>query len=128
MNGKNHVVDLYVRVSTEDQAREGFSLSEQEDRLRRLCDYKEYKIHKVYIEPGISAKHGKNRPQFNEMMEDVKSHVVDLILVYKLDRLTRSIQDLENIITLFITRNWDIKNIRIRNYVITLNLHFLQNI
>ena len=100
MNGKNHVVDLYVRVSTEDQAREGFSLGEQEERLRRLCDYKEYKIHKVYIEPGISAKHGKNRPQFNEMMEDVKSHVVDLILVYKLDRLTRSIQDLENIITL----------------------------
>lgn len=95
----SHIVDIYVRVSTEDQAREGFSLAEQEDRLRKLCDYKGYKIHKVYVEPGISAKHGKVRPQFNEMMKDVENHTVDMILVYKLDRLTRSIQDLEDIVT-----------------------------
>ncbi len=105
MFGTKHIVDIYVRVSTEDQAREGFSLSEQEERLRKLCEYKDYEINKVYVEPGISAKHGKNRPQFNLMMEDVKSQKVDLILVYKLDRLTRSIQDLENIVSLLEKHN-----------------------
>ena len=95
----SRVVDIYVRVSTEDQAREGFSLAEQEDRLRKLCEYKGYRIHKVYVEAGVSAKHGKVRPEFNKMMQDVENHTVDLILVYKLDRLTRSIQDLEDIVT-----------------------------
>ena len=94
----SHIVDLYVRVSTEDQAREGFSLAEQEERLRKLCEYKGYKINAVYIEAGVSAKHGKVRPEFNKMMLDVENHVVDMILVYKLDRLTRSIQDLEDIV------------------------------
>lgn len=74
----SHIVDIYVRVSTEDQAREGFSLAEQEDRLRKLCDYKGYKIHKVYVEPGISAKHGKVRPKFNEMMKDVENHTKEI--------------------------------------------------
>ena len=39
---------VYVRVSTEDQVREGFSLDEQEDRLQKLCEFKGYKIYKVY--------------------------------------------------------------------------------
>lgn len=94
-----HIVDIYERVSTKNQAREGFSLAEQGDRLRKLCDYKGYEIHKVYVEPGISVKHGKIRPQFNEIMKDVENCTVDMILVYKFDRLTRSIQDLEDIVT-----------------------------
>lgn len=47
---------IYIRVSTEDQAREGFSLGEQEEKLRQLCEYKDYKIFKVYKDAGISAK------------------------------------------------------------------------
>ncbi|MCI8347299.1 MAG: recombinase family protein [Bacilli bacterium] len=52
MNGekKNFVVGIYPRVSTEDQSRFGFSLDEQEESLRRLCEYKGYKIYKVYCE------------------------------------------------------------------------------
>ena len=50
MNGekKNFVVGIYPRVSTEDQSRFGFSLDEQEESLKRLCEWKGYKIYKVY--------------------------------------------------------------------------------
>jgi len=98
MNGekKNFVVGIYPRVSTEDQSRFGFSLDEQEESLKRLCEWKGYKIYKVYREEGVSAK-SMNRPKFQEMIQDMKSGKINKILVYKLDRLTRSIQDLETI-------------------------------
>ena len=69
MNGekKNFVVGIYPRVSTEDQSRFGFSLDEQEESLRRLCNYKGYTIYKVYREEGVSAK-SMNRPKFKEMI------------------------------------------------------------
>ncbi len=85
-----------VRVSTEDQSRFGFSLDEQEESLKRLCEWKGYKIYKVYREEGVSAK-SMNRPKFQEMIQDMKDGKINKILVYKLDRLTRSIQDLETI-------------------------------
>lgn len=87
---------LTPRVSTEDQSRFGFSLDEQEESLKRLCEYKGYKIYKVYREEGVSAK-SMNRPKFKEMIQDMKDGKINKILVYKLDRLTRSIQDLETI-------------------------------
>ena len=98
MNGekKNFVVGIYPRVSTEDQSRLGFSLDEQEESLKRLCEWKGYKIYKVYREEGVSAK-SMNRPKFQEMIQDMKDGKINKILVYKLDRLTRSIQDLETI-------------------------------
>lgn len=98
MNGekKNFVVGIYPRVSTEDQSRFGFSLDEQEESLKRLCEWKGYKIYKVYREEGVSAK-SMNRPRFQEMIQDMKDGKINKILVYKLDRLTRSIQDLETI-------------------------------
>lgn len=46
----------YIDVSTEDQVREGFSLGEQEEKLRQLCKYKDFEIYKVYKDAGISAK------------------------------------------------------------------------
>jgi site-specific DNA recombinase len=50
---------LYIRVSTFDQAREGFSLGEQEERLREFCNFKRYNIYKVYQDAGISAKNDR---------------------------------------------------------------------
>ena len=44
MNEEKKIAGLYIRVSTEDQAHEGFSLPEQEKRLRAMCEYKDYKI------------------------------------------------------------------------------------
>ncbi|MDD2504665.1 MAG: recombinase family protein [Bacilli bacterium] len=91
---------IYIRVSTEDQAREGHFLDEQKDKLVALSNYKGYEIYNIYEDAGISAKN-TNRPKFQEMMDDIKAGRISKILVYKLDRLTRSIQDLEQIVSLF---------------------------
>ena len=91
---KNVIAGLYPRVSTDDQVREGFSLDEQEKEMKKLCMHKNYQIYKVYREEGVSAKN-MNRPKFQEMIQDLKDGKINRIIVYKLDRLTRSIQDLE---------------------------------
>ncbi len=96
MNDKK-IAGLYIRVSTEDQAREGFSLPEQESRLRAMCEYKGYEIYKVYKDAGISAKTGNYRPAFEELKEDIKTKKCNTIVVLKLDRLTRSVYDMEHI-------------------------------
>ena len=49
MNEEKKIAGLYIRVSTEDQAREGFSLGEQEEKLRQLCSFKDFQVYKVYL-------------------------------------------------------------------------------
>ncbi len=95
MNNEKKVAGLYIRVSTEDQAREGFSLPEQEKRLRALCEFKGYEIYKLYKDAGISAKTGNTRPAFEELLQDVREKKCNTIVVLKLDRLTRSVYDME---------------------------------
>lgn len=90
---------LYMRVSTEDQAREGFSLPEQKERLETFCKFKGYQIIDYYQDAGISAKTGNHRPEFERLKEDVKSKKINTIVSLKLDRITRSIYDWENLIT-----------------------------
>lgn len=99
-----------VGVSTEDQSRFGHSLDEQEDRLQKLCEFKGYKIYKIYREEGVSAK-DTNRPKFQEMIEDMKSGKINKIIVYKLDRLTRSIRDLETICTMLEEYNCSLESV-----------------
>ena len=88
---------IYIRVSTEDQVREGFSLGEQENANREYCMKKGYEIYKVYEDAGISAK-DTNRPSFQSMMNDMKDGLFNIIIAYKLDRLTRSVYDQDAII------------------------------
>ena len=90
---------LYMRVSTEDQAREGFSLPEQKERLDAFCKFKGYEIIDYYQDAGISAKTGNYRPEFERLKEDIKSKKINTIVSLKLDRITRSIYDWENLIT-----------------------------
>ena len=90
---------LYMRVSTEDQAREGFSLPEQKERLEAFCKFKGYEIIDYYQGAGISAKTGNHRPEFERLKEDIKSKKINTIIALKLDRITRSIYDWENLIT-----------------------------
>ena len=92
------VAGIYIRVSTEDQAREGFSLPEQEKRLRAMCEYKGYEIYDVYQDAGISAKTGNKRPEFERLLQDIKDRKCNTIVVLKLDRLSRSIYDWENLL------------------------------
>ena len=88
---------IYCRVSTEDQVREGYSLGEQLLKLQELCKFRDYNVYGVYEDAGISAK-DTNRPKFKEMMEEVRKQNINVIVAYKLDRLTRSVRDLENLI------------------------------
>jgi len=98
MNNDKKIAGLYIRVSTEDQAREGFSLPEQEKRIRAMCEYKDYEVYKIYKDAGISAKTGNKRPAFEELLQDIKDKKCNTIVVLKLDRLTRSVYDWENIL------------------------------
>ena len=109
MDNKKFVVGLYPRVSTEDQFRNGHSLDEQKERMLKLCDYKNYEVYKVYEDAGISAKN-MNRPAFQEMIQDIKDGKINKIIVYKLDRLTRSIKDLEEICTFLEDNNCSLES------------------
>lgn len=96
MDEKIKSAGIYIRVSTFDQAREGFSLGEQEERLKEFCKFKRYNIYKVYQDAGISAKNDK-RPAYQEMIEDIKKGNINVIVALKLDRLTRSVYDIEKL-------------------------------
>ena len=99
MDNESCIAGVYIRVSTEDQAREGFSLGEQKEKLLQLCSYKGYKVFKVYEDAGISAKDMEHRPAFQEMLADMKKGKINYIVAYKLDRVTRSVRDLEELIS-----------------------------
>ena len=98
MSDEKKKCGLYMRVSTEDQAREGFSLPEQKERLEAYCKFKDYEIVDYYEDAGISAKTGNYRPEFERLKEDIKSKKINTVISLKLDRFTRSIYDWEEFI------------------------------
>ena len=91
---KKHKVAIYIRVSTKKQVEEGYSLDAQRERLIKLCEINGYIVYKIYADEGKSGK-DTNRPAFQEMMEDMKAGCFDKIIVMKLDRISRSLVDLE---------------------------------
>lgn len=95
---------LYVRVSTQESAREGYSIGEQTERLTKYCEAKGWEIYNVYTDGGYSGK-DTNRPSMERLIKDVESGVLDMVLVYKLDRLSRSQKD-----TLFLIEDIFTKN------------------
>lgn len=97
MNEEKKLCGIYMRVSTEDQAREGFSLPEQKERLEAYCKFNGYKIVEYYTDAGISAKTGNKRPEYDRMLEDGKQGKINMIIALKLDRITRSTRDWETL-------------------------------
>ena len=67
--------------------------------MKQLCEYKEYKVFKVYKDAGISAKDMEHRPAFQQMLADMRAGKINYIVAYKLDRVTRSVRDLEVLIS-----------------------------
>ncbi len=106
MDDVKKVCGLYMRVSTEDQAREGFSLPEQKERLEAYCKFKGFVIKDYYTDAGISAKTGNYRPEFERLKEDIKSKKINTIIALKQDRITRSIFDWEELMR-FLEENDD---------------------
>lgn len=92
-------VDLYLRVSTDRQANEGDSLEEQENELRKFCEYRGFRIHHVFIERGKSGGN-TNRPEYQKMIKDIKNNKINAVVVKKLDRLSRSLMDFEQLMKL----------------------------
>ncbi|MBR2588624.1 MAG: recombinase family protein [Bacilli bacterium] len=97
MDNEKKLCGIYMRVSTEDQAREGFSLPEQKERLEAYCKFNGYKIVEYYTDAGISAKTGNFRPEYDRMLEDGKQGKINMIIALKLDRITRSTRDWETL-------------------------------
>ncbi len=87
-----NIVDLYIRVSTTEQAEEGYSVGEQEERLRAYCAAYSYTINAVYVDPGYSGA-TLDRPGIKKVINDVRSGRCKKVIVWKLDRLSRSQKD-----------------------------------
>ena len=85
-------VAIYVRVSTQEQAKEGYSIGEQTDRLKKFAEAHDWCVVKVYTDAGHSGAN-TDRPELQAMLDDIRSEKIDKVLVYKLDRLSRSQKD-----------------------------------
>ena len=79
-------------------------MPEQKERLEAFCKFKGYEIIDYYQDAGISAKTGNYRPEFERLKADIKAKKINTIISLKLDRITRSIYDWENLIT-FLDKN-----------------------
>lgn len=74
-------------------------MPEQKERLESFCKFKGYEIVDYYEDAGISAKTGNHRPDFERLKNDIKAKKINTIVALKLDRITRSIYDWENLMT-----------------------------
>lgn len=97
-------VGIYVRVSTQEQAKEGYSIGEQIERLGKYCDAMQWTIVAKFIDPGYSGG-DMDRPGLRELIDNVEAGKLDKVVVYKLDRLSRSQKD-----TLFLIEDVFLKN------------------
>ncbi len=86
------VARIYVRVSTQEQAIEGYSISAQKEKLTNYCKAKDYIIGDIYIDGGFSGAN-MDRPGLQKLLYDIETKETDIVLVYKLDRLSRSQKD-----------------------------------
>ena len=91
---------IYVRVSTEEQAQSGFSINAQIEKLVGTCKLNGWELVQQYIDDGYSAK-DLDRPNIQRLIADSKENKFNLVLVYKLDRLSRNLKDLTGLAEYF---------------------------
>lgn len=90
-------VAIYIRVSTDEQAKHGLSLEAQKKTLEDYCKKHGHRIVDTYIDEGLTARKTlRKRVEFNRMIEDVKKDKIDLIIFIKLDRWFRNVRDYYN--------------------------------
>lgn len=83
---------IYVRVSTLEQATKGYSLEAQREKLLAYAKSQGYEVYNVYTDDGYSAK-DLHRPAMSQLIEHIKLGLVNIVIVYKLDRLSRRVRD-----------------------------------
>lgn len=106
MSEKKIIVGIYIRVSTQEQASDGYSIGEQKERLEKYAEAHGWVVYKVYSDPGYSGG-STDRPALRQMIRDTEYGKLDKVIVYKLDRLSRSQKD-----TLYL-----IEDVFLRNHV-----------
>lgn len=97
----------YVRVSSREQAMFGYSLDEQERKIKEYVEIyyeKEVTVYSLYREEGESAK-TLNRPKIIEIMNSIENNQFDVLIINNLDRLTRSVVDMQVLLELFEAHN-----------------------
>lgn len=103
-------VAIYCRVSTIEQAEEGYSIGEQEAFLRHECEKSGNTVYKVYVDKGISGKNIKDRPALRELLNDAKERKFDSVIVWKINRISRKLKDVLNIVDVFEYNNITFKS------------------
>ena len=108
---------IYIRVSTEEQAKQGISLAAQEEALKNYAAALGYEILKVYRDEGKSGKDIKGRPEMKQLLEDAQVRKFQAIFIYKLDRFSRSLKDL--IETVEKLKEWNIDFVSLQDKIET---------
>ena len=88
----NKIVAIYIRVSTDAQAEEGYSIEAQKEQLTAYCIAKKWKKYDYYIDGGYSGS-TLDRPEIKRLIQDAKNNKISTCIVFKLDRLSRSQKD-----------------------------------
>src|SRR5262245_64872038 len=93
----------YIRVSSDQQAESGLSLEHQREKVRAAATLHDLELRDVIVDSAESAA-TLERPGAQRMLELVRAKKVDAVIVLKLDRLTRNVRDLADLLDLFRTR------------------------
>ena len=101
----NKKVAIYCRVSTVEQAEEGYSIDEQNLKIREYCEREGHEIYDLYEDRGISGKNITNRPGIKQLLKDATENKFDLVIVWKLNRISRKLLDILNIVELLNKHN-----------------------
>ena len=108
---------VYIRVSTEEQAKQGVSLSAQKEALENYAKALGYDISQIYKDEGKSGKDIKGRPEMRQMLADAEARKFQAIFIYKLDRFSRSLRDL--IETIEKLKEWNVDFISLQDKIET---------
>ena len=104
------IIAIYCRVSTDEQAEFGYSIDEQKRLLEEWCKANDYIIYKCYSDRGISGKNIKDRPALKELLSDAKEGKFDMVISWKINRVSRKLEDVLKIVNLLEKNNITFKS------------------
>ena len=110
MDNKTISVAIYSRVSTIEQAEEGYSIDEQQRLLTEWCEKMGYTVYKCYADRGISGKDIKNRASLKELLRDAEERKFNMVLSWKINRISRKLEDVLKIVNLLENNNISFKS------------------
>ncbi|MDU4075078.1 MAG: recombinase family protein [Clostridium perfringens] len=107
---RRKIIAIYCWVSTDEQAEFGYSIDEQKRLLEEWCKANDYIIYKCYSDRGISGKNIKDRPALKELLSDAKEGKFDMVISWKINRVSRKLEDVLKIVNLLEKNNITFKS------------------